>query len=327
MRYCVTTVVLLLICMPQWVWGQSSLEIEEVRIDHGDIQLAGSLYLPEGCVACPGLVLLGGGSSTTRERQAPFAERFARAGIASLIYDKRGTGESTGNFDARSFADMASDGLAAFRALRVHEKIDPAQVGLWGGSEGGALALMAAAQAPSVAFVVNLAGPVEHFRAGRLMALREQMHDAALPEAQQAAIVALWHQYYDDAADGFIAASTLEEIRRWHADGLDASAPPVQTQYPPEANPHVRSFAHLHRLSVLDRLGMPVFMLYGEYDELVPDETNLAIIQHAFGEAGKTNFDVHVYPKASHAFTTPEGTLVPEFFETQINWVQQQVNK
>ena len=175
--------------------------------------------------------------------------------------------------------------------------------------------------------MVNLAGPVDLFAEGQLYQRLQTMQARHFREAGQEAILALWSRYYEDAADDRIEAEVLAKVRPWQAKGMGAFVPPDTVAYPPEASPHAGSFWYLHRLSVLDRLEMPVFMIYGEYDKLVPAEPNLAMIAHVFAETGKSNYDVFTFPRASHAFTTPEGHLVRGFFETQIAWVLDQVDE
>lgn len=301
---------------------------EEVRIQGKEVMLAGTLYIPESCaIECPAMVFLGGGSADTRKNQIPFAERFARKGIVSLIFDKRGAGESTGDYEARTFDNLADDAVSAIRYLAEREETDPARTGLWGGSEGGSVALMAATRTKGVAFVVNLAGPVQHFRAGFLHGISSALHKHGSSEMQRKDLMMLWVRYFEDAEDGLIKPALLADIRSWK-ETVDADLiPPDTSAYPPEPNSHHRSFWFLHRLPVLENLDMPVFMVYGEYDKLVPAELNLSIMKEAFDLNGQSNYESHVFPRASHAFVTPEGQLVPDFFKTQIDWVLRQVGE
>jgi dipeptidyl aminopeptidase/acylaminoacyl peptidase len=65
-------------------------------------------------------------------------------------------------------------------------------------------------------------------------------------------------------------------------------------------------------------------MIFGEYDQPVPPEQHVPIVKQAFKKLGQSNYEIHLFPQASHAFVTPEGQLVPAFFETQIDWVLRQ---
>jgi alpha/beta superfamily hydrolase len=87
------------------------------------------------------------------------AEHLAANGIASLRYDKRGVGDSGGDFGSATREDLAGDVSAALRFLKRHEGIIPGRIGLLGQSEGAVIAPMVASTSDDVAFVVLLAGP------------------------------------------------------------------------------------------------------------------------------------------------------------------------
>ena len=85
------------------------------------------------------------------------ADYLARNGIATLRYDDRATGKSTGgdvkNATSEDFARDADAGLNFLRNKKAFSK-----VGILGHSEGGTIAFMLGAQ-KKVDFIVSLAGP------------------------------------------------------------------------------------------------------------------------------------------------------------------------
>lgn len=130
------------------------LEATEVGFaGHGET-LHGTVLAPPGTGRrLPGLVLMGGSDWTSRSRLRPEAEAFARGGIVTLIYDKRTVGYST---TRRDYPTLADDALAAVAVLRARPDVDPARVGLFGISEGGWVAPLAAVRSTSVAFVITV---------------------------------------------------------------------------------------------------------------------------------------------------------------------------
>ncbi len=135
---------------------------EEVTFANEKDILAGTLYLPGRVEPCPAVVLLTGSNRGARgPLLARIAQHFARNGIAVLHYDSAGTGKSTGNTLLQSRADRAREAASAIRFLRTKHGIDPQHIGLWGGSEGASIALLAAALYPQeVSFVVPVSGPI-----------------------------------------------------------------------------------------------------------------------------------------------------------------------
>ncbi|WP_432928260.1 alpha/beta hydrolase family protein [Microbispora sp. CA-135349] len=133
----------------------------------GGERLAGTLTLPDGDGPFSAALLVPGSGPIDRDsdhRRLPLgvtrqlAEAFAAAGIASLRYDKRGVGASTGSFLAAGLRDNMDDAGAALAALRERPEIDPARVAPAGHSEGALIAANLAAHDHTVAAVVLLAG-------------------------------------------------------------------------------------------------------------------------------------------------------------------------
>ena len=83
---------------------------------------------------------------------------FASNGFACLAWDKPGVGRSTGESNAQTFRDRAEESLAAVRFLRQRPDVRPDQVGLWGHSQGGMVAPLAASLSDQVAFVIEVSG-------------------------------------------------------------------------------------------------------------------------------------------------------------------------
>jgi dienelactone hydrolase len=120
----------------------------------GGVALHGTVVAPRSAGGDrPGIVLVGGAGPGRRSEQLPPAEAFARAGVVSLVYDKRTAGYSQ---FTRSYSVLAVDALAAVAALRAHAGVDPARVGFWGQSEGAWVTSLAASRSTDVAFLVTV---------------------------------------------------------------------------------------------------------------------------------------------------------------------------
>jgi alpha-beta hydrolase superfamily lysophospholipase len=103
----------------------------------------------------PIVVMAHGLSGTRRDRLGAFAERFARAGIAALVFDHRGFGDSGGEADLFEPARQLADWRAAIAFARGLPGIDPDRVATFGSSMGGGNALAAAAADRRVAAAVS----------------------------------------------------------------------------------------------------------------------------------------------------------------------------
>ena len=122
---------------------------------NGDI-CAAWLYRPtQEAHAAPIIVMAHGLSGTRRDRLGPFAERFAAAGFAALVFDHRGFGDSGGEPDLFHPTRQLEDWRAAIGFARTLPDIDPDRVATFGSSMGGGNALAAAAQDRRVAAAIS----------------------------------------------------------------------------------------------------------------------------------------------------------------------------
>jgi uncharacterized protein len=103
----------------------------------------------------PVIVMAHGLSGTRRDRLGAFAERFAAAGIAALVFDYRGFGDSEGEPDLFEPDRQLSDWRAAIAFARSLASTDSGRVATFGSSLGGGNALAAAAEDPSVAAAIS----------------------------------------------------------------------------------------------------------------------------------------------------------------------------
>jgi alpha-beta hydrolase superfamily lysophospholipase len=133
----------------------------------GSATLAGTLCRTELIQPGPVVLLISGSGPIDRDSDMKklaigvmgrFAEHLSGAGVASFRYDKRGVGESGGDYLAAGFRDNVADASAAIDMLRARSEVDPEHVYVVGHSEGALIATELAAADSDLAGVVLLAG-------------------------------------------------------------------------------------------------------------------------------------------------------------------------
>lgn len=261
---------------------QDLFQEETVGFVNGDIQLAGSLLLPMDEGPHPAVVFVHGAEFGNRDTYRLFATHFARRGIAALIYDKRGTGESSGSFSEATFDDLSDDALAAVGFLQDHPAIDPDRIGLMGWSQGGWV-LPIAAQSDKVAFLI----PV-------------------VPSGLNAGVQAAWLSGNQLHLRGLDAGSIETARRGWGMmystlQLVDAGVMPSMAGVPGfwfhSLDPHLDPY---DQWSQVDQ---PVLAIWGETDCQVPSADSLPVFQEALRAGGNTDFTLRVFPGASHGMT------------------------
>ena len=109
------------------------------------------LYRPRG-VARPPVVIMAHGFGAERTFGLPaFAERFAAAGLATLLFDYRGFGQSDGQpRNLVSPRRHVQDWKAAIAAARRLPEVDTDRIALWGTSYSGGHVIVAASEDPAI---------------------------------------------------------------------------------------------------------------------------------------------------------------------------------
>ena len=115
-------------------------------------QLAGTLQLPNlpREAPRPAVLLISGSGPLDRNSNtdaqslniaSAIAEHLATIGIASLRFDKRGTGASGGNYATTGFNDETDDAATALHHLANLDGIDAGRIAVIGHSAGATIAI------------------------------------------------------------------------------------------------------------------------------------------------------------------------------------------
>jgi alpha-beta hydrolase superfamily lysophospholipase len=300
-------------------------ETEAVRFANGVVTLSGTLLVPSSAGRHPAIVFVHGSGPEGRYASRYLADRFARAGFVALIYDKRGVGESSGDWAHSTFEDLAGDALAAVRMLAGDRRVRADAIGIHGHSQGGTIAPLIAAQWRTLAFVIaSSAGGVPPPEAevysyrNFLDVARYHGADSLRAENYLRLIVRVAYEGQPWArADSAARANRNEKWFSGIPDSVDSFwwlAPRIASYDP---------------LRYWQRVKSPVLLLYGERDERVPLES-LNNIRNALAESGNTDVTTKVFADADHTFRIVESgdgkfhwpRTPPGYLQTLIGWAR-----
>ncbi len=120
-----------------------AFDVTETRFAVEDAELAGRLVMPKGTARVPIVVLIHGSEHDSARDYYSLQREFPAAGIGAFVYDKRGTGGSSGDY-TQDYLTLANDAVAAMRAAKRLAGRRAGRVGYQGGSQGGWVAPLAA---------------------------------------------------------------------------------------------------------------------------------------------------------------------------------------
>lgn len=211
--------------------GQAASRSTDLRIRSGGVELAATLTLPDGAGPHPAVILMHGSGPGTRTELRRFAAHFESLGYATLVYDKRGSGQSTGSWTTASLEDSVADARSAFERLQEHSAIDRARIGVWGVSQAGWFIPVFASRTPSLAFAIVLTGGGATPREVEMFMHRQSLQRLGATADEHAEAEKLLQAYFDWLGSGVGRGAVVELVTRakgtrWFATlGLDRVMP------------------------------------------------------------------------------------------------------
>lgn len=307
-------------------------EVVEKYIDGEgrEVVLAGTLTLPASAVGgFPAVVLVSGSGQQDRDESLfghrPFrtiAEYLASRGIASLRFDDRGVGGSSGPLADATTYGFADDVEVMFIRLRNHPEVDPHWVGIVGHSEGGAIAPLIAARNADVAFVVMLAGQgctgaetllQQNEALFRLKGTPDSLVDVRLKcmrgffDAMKIYPELAYDSVFKSIVNAYAGHLTRKQRHSVGVLGGDAYLFAQQM-----ALPWMKAFVALDPADYLPKVKCPVLALAGEKDCQVIARPNLDAIKRLCPAADTVEFS-----GTNHLFQTCETGAVEEYSTIQ----------
>jgi pimeloyl-ACP methyl ester carboxylesterase len=308
---------------------------EALSWSNSDVKLEGTLTVPEGEGPYPAVVLISGSGPQNRDEEIfghkPFlvlADALTRRGIAVLRYDDRGVGGSTGSLAKSTSADLAGDVLAGITVLARDSRIDPQRIGLLGHSEGGLVAMLAAAKSDRPAFLVLLAAPGVPGGQILLQQIRSLSRAQHVPDELVAKRLAdeeeLLEILRSDRPIDQMRTAVRENIQR-QVDALPAAQRQalgetdklIQAQVDQATSRWFLGFVRSDPAAALARVKVPVLALDGSLDLQVDAKQNLAAIETALRKGGNAQVTTVELEGLNHLFQPAQTGLPQEYGEIE----------
>lgn len=301
-----------------------------VQFANGDVRLSGTFFAPPGEHRnLPAAVFVHGSGPALSVDFSEFGLQLAMHGIASLAYDKRGAGASTGDWEGSNFTDLATDASSAMEALRAQPEVDASSVGMIGTSQGAWVGPIAASRSNPAFLVVSGGGPVTPAQQEfyRRMLLVEQ-EDASAAEFEDArTVLETWFEYLRDPEANAARISALwadldVANRSWRPTIGVPSADPTAGEWP-EVRRRFASELHFDPIPHYRDVEAPMLGIVGLEDQAFPvAETILA-----FNElAAHRDVTVVGIPAADHGWFVEDGPgrriQAPEAYRAMIDWIR-----
>jgi len=315
---------------PQEPKSTISYDVEEVRYSNvtANVTLAGTLTLPRSEKPSPAILLIAGSGPIDRDETVfghkPFlvlADHLTKQGFTVLRVDKRGVGQSTGNYNIATTEDFAADALAGVEYLKTRKEVDAEQIGLIGHSEGGLIAPMVAIKSNDVAFIVLMASPcvigeailyAQEALICRAMGVTEEQLSHQI-SFQQEVFSIIKNESDLEKAEKLLREIVAKQLASLPKEEQQTSAEVIESQMKRCNSKWFRYFLTYDPSTSLKHLKIPVLVINGELDSQVSSKQNLPVIAKTLEEAGNRNYKIIEFPKLNHFFQTCETGSVLEY--------------
>ena len=266
----------------------------------GGARCAAWLYRPHGSGLHPCVVMGHGFSAVREQRLDAYAERFAQAGMAALVFDYRHFGASEGEpRQLLSIARQLEDWRAAVGHARSLEGIDTKRIALWGSSFSGGHVIATAAKDPDVAAVVSQAPYTDGLTALRANspATAARFTAAGIRDLVSAVLGREPHYLPATGPPGTLAVMTAPEAE----PGMRAMDPPESTWVNRVSARVMLTVPAYRPYSKFAKLRMPVLVQTCDEDATTPPEPavraaerspNAELIRYPIG-----HFEIYVDPQ------------------------------
>lgn len=283
--------------------GKAGTRLQRVALTEREIgwtsdeaTLKGTLLLPPGPGPFPAVVLTQMSSPATREGYREFAYFFVAHGIAALIYDRRGSGESSGSEGGAGMLQLADDAARAATALAALPEIDARRIGTWGHSQGGWVAPIAATRSSQISFVIAQSASGVSPALQEIFRVEHNARDAGLSEQEVAEAVDYEKRLMNWVRSGE-GREEIHALSKKNANARWAKFVELNEQLPDQPSARSQSFWWFDPAPELAKLRVQVLVIHGDRDGYVPVQASVPILQRAFD---KTQADFHLLPRMAH---------------------------
>lgn len=276
---------------------------EQVRVPANGFSLAGTISRPGSATGrLPAIVLVAGSGPMDRDETAygipifgQLAGALADRGFLVLRYDKRGVGQSGGRPESATLGDYAEDLRAAVRFMTDRKDVDPRRLAVLGHSEGGAVAMLAAARDGKIKALALVAAIGVTGAELNLAQVSHALSRSSRPDEEKQATLDLQKR---------IQAAVIT------GQGWDTIPPALRRQ---ADVPWFNSFLTFDPAKVMTDVRQPLLIVQGELDVQVAPSNADRLEQLANGRKRRAAVKVVKVPGVNHLLVPAKTGEVEEY--------------
>lgn len=320
------------ILFPHFISAASNLPIleEEVLFVTDVGTFTGTLYAPVSENPVPLVILYhaAGGGSVNFPFYAHLKASLPALGVATFVYNRRGTEGQPGDFNTASFEDLARDGIAALKMLKDDPRIDASRIGAWGISQGGWIAPLASTLSEELSFVISVSGPGVTPAEQMSFTAAFHLREAGFTEREVEQALRLRAEidaFYRNPVDREYLQSRIDSLSNepWFALTFLSKTLPEDVaidkwSYEMDFDP----------IPTISKMSKPFLVVFGAKDRWVPVADSINAIRAAYPD--KYRLSIFVSPQSGHFLSGEhedsdymgENLVESEYLEYMAEWIK-----
>jgi fermentation-respiration switch protein FrsA (DUF1100 family) len=282
----------------------------EVSFANKEVQLAGTLAIPPGATGpSPAVLFIHGSGPQDRDGNAPtgpgtkindfkvLAYKLAEIGIASLRYDDRGVGLSSGDWREANLEDLVSDARAALEYLKSRSEVDPQRLFVLGWSEGGIIAPILASEG-RVAGLITLAAPAHSlewiilYQTEFILRAEGHAEDKIQEGLRRTRALFDWIKQSQGEWEDYTCGQLQQALPWLTCEEFEFLKESFALSW------YRQHFAH-DPLATIQQVKVPVLIIQGDKDIQVPKEEALLLAEE-LRKAGNEQVTLQILPDLNH---------------------------
>ncbi|ULC60441.1 prolyl oligopeptidase family serine peptidase [Flaviramulus sp. BrNp1-15] len=297
---------------------------EEISFESNGFTLNGTIFHSSN--KDKALIILTSSGNADRSASRAEALLFAQMGFTTFHYDKRGTGNSEGNWEVATIEELSADDINAIKYFSDKTGIPFKNIGIKGSSQGATKIPFILSKIENLEFGVAVSCPgvtllesdLNYWTNRNTKVLGDEIEDATALQRKVFKFIAgeLSRVDLEKAIDN-------EKSKSWFANIWIPSLDEVQTDKKLLYSP----------IPYFETTKQPVLILQGKLDEIIPSNSH-ELIANALTKSGNKNFKIVLLDGASHSIyyvgesDFPYWSKIhPNYLKTIQDWINDLSNK
>jgi esterase/lipase len=294
--------IILLLVATTFLWRKTNYQSQIIRFKFQSDTIEGVVNSPNKKYILeektPLVIVVHGDGELERDAHGyyePIWNELAKNGIASMSWDKKGIGQSTGKWLNQSMEDRAKEVIAAIDFIKADTRFDFSSIGLMGFSQAGWVMPKVATLSDYPDFIISVSGAINWKRQSNYLTRTRMKLEGANEETIEAHV-----RQNEIDFNFFNANSTYYEYVAYQKEKCKNDQEEAGDFMSEERFYFVKKNILSDAEQDLKNIRCPIFGVFGAEDLNVDFEESHQTYERIFLTNNTDNYQLKIYPEATH---------------------------